>query len=292
MPPTRKRKSLPKSASASPSRPVQARPAKRTKTRSSPARDELGELHGHDNLPDDRASSPDSEDENPLHEEGHTSIDKGVGPSQPSRVRKLPEHILQTHIPKQRASVLRRLAGELNSQTDLVDLDEAVGTVRRTLEATVKRGESNSLLLVGPKGSGKSAVLQGSLASLPPESYHQVYLSARHSTTDRAAMRELAHQLIQTGAITLSSETNAQMGLGAEDDDDDEEDDDEDDEDEDEGVNEGGNNGVAVTGEEPATAGNDSGPDADAADEKAALGTAVLVSKRWCSRGIALQSEG
>ncbi|PWN23397.1 hypothetical protein BCV69DRAFT_310857 [Microstroma glucosiphilum] len=103
-----------------------------------------------------------------------------------------------------REAILNRLSGQVTSPEDLVGLDEQAAVLRQTLHATVRRGESNSILLVGAKGSGKSAIFNATLSSLGPRtSYHHVYVSARQCTTDRAAMRELARQLIQSGAFNL-----------------------------------------------------------------------------------------
>lgn len=59
---------------------------------------------------------------------------------------------------RRREAVLNRLSGRVTSHQDLVGLDEQAAVLRQTLQATVQRGESNSILLVGAKGSGKSAV--------------------------------------------------------------------------------------------------------------------------------------
>lgn len=70
----------------------------------------------------------------------------------------LPASTLHEGMASQRQRILERLSGSVRSDADLVGLEEQSYTLRQTLESTVKRGESNSVLLVGPRGSGKSAV--------------------------------------------------------------------------------------------------------------------------------------
>lgn len=59
---------------------------------------------------------------------------------------------------QRRCAVLQRLAGHIHSVDELVGLEEQTATLRQTLEPTIKNGEGNSVLLVGPRGGGKSAV--------------------------------------------------------------------------------------------------------------------------------------
>ncbi|CAO1620292.1 unnamed protein product [Sympodiomycopsis kandeliae] len=173
--------------------------------------------------------------------------------------------LIAKSIPLQRAAVLNRMSGDIKSTSDLTDLDTQAEALRTTVESTVKRGESNSVLLVGAKGSGKSALLKGALADIDEKehSYHHVYISALECSTDRLAMRELGRQLITLGALGL--ESGNQLGLDEDEEEDDQEDDHKDDDIEDDA-------------EEEALADQSKGGDADDEDEKAALGTAVLSS--------------
>jgi len=72
-------------------------------------------------------------------------------------------------------------------------------TLHTLLNATVTASESNSLLLLGPHGSGKSALLGTSLANLAiehgPSFFHTIHLSGFLQTDDRLALREIWRQL-------------------------------------------------------------------------------------------------
>lgn len=81
------------------------------------------------------------------------------------------------------------------------------------LHATVKSQESNSCLLIGASGSGKSLLVDSVLDSIcksigadaPSSSnrpYYHVHLAGTLQTNDRSAMKEMAQQLIVQGAFT------------------------------------------------------------------------------------------
>jgi len=66
------------------------------------------------------------------------------------------------------------------------------------LEKTVKAGESNSMLLIGPRGSGKSKAVfdaTSALAAESHESFHVVRLSPLIQRDDKLALREIMRQL-------------------------------------------------------------------------------------------------
>lgn len=69
--------------------------------------------------------------------------------------------------------------------------------LRSTLERTVKEGEGNCLLLVGPRSVGKSAIVERSLdlLSKEKEGFLVVRLSGLVQVSDRLALREIARQL-------------------------------------------------------------------------------------------------
>ncbi|KAI9513203.1 origin recognition complex subunit 4 C-terminus-domain-containing protein [Russula earlei] len=67
------------------------------------------------------------------------------------------------------------------------------------LTGTVERGEGNSCLLIGPRGSGKSHLLEEAVTSLPFQPII-IRLSGHVQHNDRLALREIARQLLeQTG---------------------------------------------------------------------------------------------
>lgn len=154
--------------------------------------------------------------------------------------------LLQQRFFDQREAVLLRLSGMTTYEGDLVCLEEQATSLHRILQATVQKGEGNTLLLVGPRGSGKSAVsrechlledgriarpwarplfipstsvprkiLQNSLRDLQTygSSFHHVSISAKACPTDRLAMRELARQLIELGALSFDEQASAELDL-------------------------------------------------------------------------------
>ncbi|TCD69691.1 hypothetical protein EIP91_006708 [Steccherinum ochraceum] len=77
------------------------------------------------------------------------------------------------------------------------------------LLGTVQRGEGNSCLITGPRGSGKTRLLDDVIACLPVTP-NVIRLSGYAQTNDRLAMREIAWQLAQqTGTSLMPSEDNA-----------------------------------------------------------------------------------
>lgn len=70
--------------------------------------------------------------------------------------------------------------------------------VRNILEKTVTQGERHSLLLVGPRSSGKSTIVKKSLKYLTekyPQDFLAIHLNSVIHSDDSAAVREIARQL-------------------------------------------------------------------------------------------------
>ncbi|PBL02589.1 hypothetical protein ARMGADRAFT_955041 [Armillaria gallica] len=81
------------------------------------------------------------------------------------------------------------------------------------LSGTVERGEGNSCLLLGPRGTGKSMMLERALSKVSSGDSPPIIirLSGWVQQNDRLAMREIARQLReQTGASFLSAEDEEQ----------------------------------------------------------------------------------
>ncbi|PGH12885.1 hypothetical protein AJ79_03985 [Helicocarpus griseus UAMH5409] len=77
-------------------------------------------------------------------------------------------------------------------------LDSQYQTVHQLVEQTVVAGEGNSLLLLGSKGCGKTAVVESVISSLAKEhrdDFHVVRLNGFIHTDDRIALREIWRQL-------------------------------------------------------------------------------------------------
>lgn len=82
----------------------------------------------------------------------------------------------------------------------LVGLEEEYEKVHTMVEQTVLAGEGNSMLLIGARGSGKSALINAVLRDLSKnnrEQYHVIRLSGFIQTDDKLALREIWRQLGQ-----------------------------------------------------------------------------------------------
>ncbi|KAH7929476.1 hypothetical protein BV22DRAFT_989038, partial [Leucogyrophana mollusca] len=80
----------------------------------------------------------------------------------------------------------------------------AFGQLRDLLAGTVNRGEGNSCLLLGPRGSGKTSLVEQAILTLPSRPII-LRLSGHAQHNDRLALREIARQLSQqTGKSFLS----------------------------------------------------------------------------------------
>lgn len=141
-------------------------------------------------------------------------------PQSPTRIpRNLPSHLGTCLFLQKRAMLL-----ELQNCIMECDEDASLGPtntaasqqLKDLLAGSVTRGEGNSCLVLGPRGSGKTAIVDRAIASLN-QTPIVIRLSGYAELNDRLALREIARQLsIQTGKTYF----------GELDDDDDQDDDD------------------------------------------------------------------
>ena len=92
--------------------------------------------------------------------------------------------------------VLDRISGK--RPVPLVGLDEAYRSVHQLVEHTVTAGEGNSMLLIGARGSGKTALVNKVLTEVSKDNgheYHVVRLNGFVHTDDKIALREIWRQL-------------------------------------------------------------------------------------------------
>ncbi|KAI0092429.1 origin recognition complex subunit 4 C-terminus-domain-containing protein [Irpex rosettiformis] len=144
---------------------------------------------------------------------------KGVATPQtsPSRLRVLPSH-LHASLHAQKRAALRAL-DNLNIPAADDDADDEFGPptndvafkqLSDLLKGTVERGEGNSCLLIGPRGSGKTQIFETAISALPEEPI-VIRLSGHVQNNDRLAVREIARQLAdQTGKSLLPTEEDDQ----------------------------------------------------------------------------------
>ncbi|EST06659.1 P-loop containing nucleoside triphosphate hydrolase [Kalmanozyma brasiliensis GHG001] len=89
-----------------------------------------------------------------------------------------------------------------------VGLEEEWHNLHGMLHATVTKQESNSCLLIGAAGAGKSLLVGSVLDSIDAseggeeKAYYHVHLAGTIQINDRSAMKEMAQQLILQGAFT------------------------------------------------------------------------------------------
>ncbi|KAF2395717.1 hypothetical protein EJ06DRAFT_525172 [Trichodelitschia bisporula] len=80
----------------------------------------------------------------------------------------------------------------------LTGLDEEYGKVYHLMEATITSGEGNSMLLIGARGSGKSALVSKAIQELSrsqKDHFHVVRLNGFIHTDDKLALRDVWRQL-------------------------------------------------------------------------------------------------
>ncbi|KAK0491064.1 origin recognition complex subunit 4 C-terminus-domain-containing protein [Armillaria novae-zelandiae] len=131
---------------------------------------------------------------------------------------------LQFHecLNSQKCAILHALRNtssiQLVDNTDDDDVDQTNTSTSQNLDellsGTVERGEGNSCLLLGPRGTGKSMMLERALSKVSSGDSPPIIirLSGWVQQNDRLAMREIARQLReQTGASFLSAEDEEQQ---------------------------------------------------------------------------------
>ncbi|KAJ7638841.1 origin recognition complex subunit 4 C-terminus-domain-containing protein [Roridomyces roridus] len=190
--PTKGRSRITRSSPIKPPPEVLLPPAKRRKIRPpSPAPDS-------DSEPDSGLSSLPASSPQP-HEE--------VSP--PTSVESLIPNVadLSSCLNAQKRHILRTIL----HPPDLPDEDAdsanpiALKQLRDLLKGTVERGEGNSCLVIGPRGSGKTRIVDQCLSELQQNPII-LRLCGWSQQTDRLAMREIAYQLNQqTGRSFLAA---------------------------------------------------------------------------------------
>jgi origin recognition complex subunit 4 len=92
--------------------------------------------------------------------------------------------------------ILEKLTSK--KQIPLKGLESEYDKVHQLMEQTVSAGEGNSMLLLGSRGSGKTAMVETIISSLRKEhwnDFHVVRLNGFLHTDDRLALREMWRQL-------------------------------------------------------------------------------------------------
>ncbi|KAI8820474.1 origin recognition complex subunit 4 C-terminus-domain-containing protein [Fimicolochytrium jonesii] len=131
-------------------------------------------------------------------------------------------HVTDEDVTNARKAVLLRLT-ERNCPRRLIGLDEQFQKIYGLMERTVRRGESNSVLLVGNRGTGKSTVIKKAFTKLSrtfqssastAKPFYEVHLSGLFHTDDRQALRDIVRQL-QSQQLAPSSSAEALLETGS-----------------------------------------------------------------------------
>lgn len=107
------------------------------------------------------------------------------------------------HVTKIKSEILHRLTK--TSLSPIAHLEKEYTTLHTLLSATITAGESNSLLLLGSRGSGKTLLVEHALDDLTrkhAEDFHVVRLSGFFQTDDKLALREIWRQLGREMAVS------------------------------------------------------------------------------------------
>lgn len=124
----------------------------------------------------------------PLHDPSTDNV--------PAMTVNLPADNLQLQEFKSR--VLARLTSTSLPSKTPTHLEKQYSQLHSLLRSTITASESNSLLLLGPRGAGKSLLLDLALRDLDkayPNDFHTVHLNGFLQTDDRLALREIWRQL-------------------------------------------------------------------------------------------------
>jgi hypothetical protein len=104
---------------------------------------------------------------------------------------------LATYIQEAKNLILDRIS-ERALPNELSNLSEQYDKLLHLIDQTVKIGESNSCLLIGNRGSGKTALIRKVIQTLRKDhkdNFLTVELNGLIQTDDRSALREITRQL-------------------------------------------------------------------------------------------------
>ena len=157
-----------------------------------------------------------AQDEDNMDVDGGSILESVLDPTEPSPFNKPPSAqkvqaaptIIYDNLPAGReldllkTIVMERITGKRPSP--LVGLDEEYKSVHQLVEHTVTAGEGNSLLLIGARGSGKTALVNKVLSEVSKDNaqdYHVIRLNGFIHTDDKIALREIWRQLGKEMAV-------------------------------------------------------------------------------------------
>jgi origin recognition complex subunit 4 len=149
-------------------------------------------------------------DEDDMEIDENSILDSVLDPTEPSpfnkptsaQKEKLAPSLIYSNLAQGReldllkTIVMERITGKRPSP--LVGLDEEYKSVHQLVEHTITAGEGNSMLVIGARGSGKTALVNKVLSEVSKDNggqYHVVRLNGFVHTDDKIALREIWRQL-------------------------------------------------------------------------------------------------
>jgi origin recognition complex subunit 4 len=155
-------------------------------------------------------------DEDEMEGDGNSVLGSVLDPTEPSPFNKptsaqkeklVPSLIYSNLTAGRELDLLKTIVMErITSKrpSPLVGLDEEYKSVHQLVEQTITAGEGNSMLVIGARGSGKTALVNKVLSEVSKENggqYHVVRLNGFIHTDDKIALREIWRQLGKEMAI-------------------------------------------------------------------------------------------
>jgi origin recognition complex subunit 4 len=149
-------------------------------------------------------------DEDEMEVDGNSLLDSVLDPTEPSPFNKptsaqkekfAPSVIYSNLVPGRELDLLKTIVMERitgKRPSPLVGLDEEYKSVYQLVEHTITAGEGNSMLVIGARGSGKTALVNKVLSEVSKDNggqYHVVRLNGFIHTDDKIALREIWRQL-------------------------------------------------------------------------------------------------
>ncbi|KAI4948128.1 hypothetical protein J4E91_006122 [Alternaria rosae] len=151
-------------------------------------------------------------DEDDMEVDGNSILDSLLDPTEPSPFNKptsaqkekeklAPSAIYSDIAPGRELDLLKTIVMERitgKRPSPLVGLDEEYKSVHQLVEHTITAGEGNSMLVIGARGSGKTALVNKVLSEVSKDNggqYHVVRLNGFVHTDDKIALREIWRQL-------------------------------------------------------------------------------------------------
>ncbi|USP73601.1 hypothetical protein yc1106_00875 [Curvularia clavata] len=163
---------------------------------------------------DDEERWSDAEEQDKVHDDEDVDGNSGLGsvldPTEPSpfnlrtsaqKKSLAPSFLYSNLTPGRELDLLKTVVMErINGKrpSPLVGLDEEYKSVHQIIEHTITAGEGNSMLVIGARGSGKTALVNKALSEVAKDNggqYHVVRLNGFIHTDDKIALREIWRQL-------------------------------------------------------------------------------------------------